>query len=77
MKTMNVIILSNDALFDANLLLKLPVNMIWAIGAIVAMSFLGSSKVSCSRMKAIEPFWKAVSMDTATIWERFNLGYIK
>ena len=41
---------------DVNLLLRLPVSMICAIGAIVAMSFLGSSKVSCSRMKAIEPF---------------------
>ena len=44
-----------------------PVIDIWAIGAIVATSLYGWSKDIWSTSSAIPPFWKAVSIETATI----------
>ena len=46
----------------------------WATGATVAISPHGGGMDTFNRMKAIPPFWKAVSMDTAMICFLFNLS---
>ena len=45
-----------------------PVIMSCATGATEAKSPKGSGSESRKRMKAMPPFWKAVSIETAVIW---------
>ncbi len=47
--------------------------MSWATGATDARSPNGSGSDNLNKIKAIPPFWKAVSIDTAVIWGIFNL----